>query len=294
MGKITEEQREIIKKFTCERLSCNPMNKELIKTFKNRKGCSLVGYLQKRAWREDVEGTTAYYLIKNPDDDIALYFSLKCGALFDPLDENGVEENALRFQKLLNVIQGINGEGQERELAVQLLEQYRSGQNISIEQIKHRVKMDAQNAKNLLRLLNQDKQHEGNEQIIRVGHTYPGIELVHFCSNDLTKEKWKTYGINHPMGEVLFWEFIVPIIENVQQYVGCQYLFLFAADTSKDGSLINYYDVALKFTQPTEIGTNKPRYDFCCKFMCEEISDLRKNRQAYFDSFNPDNDDVIA
>ena len=154
--------------------------------------------------------------------------------------------------------------------------------------------MGAQDAKRLLFLLDQDKQREGNEQIVRVKHTYPGIELVHFCSNDLAKDKWKTYGINHPMGEVLFWEFIAPIIDNVRQYVGCQYLFLFAADASEDGSLINYYDVALKFMQPTEIGTNKPRYDFCCKFMCEEISDLRKNRQVYFDNFNPDDDDVIA
>lgn len=294
MGQITEEQRAIIKCFTCERLSCNPENQTLIKNFFSEKGRSLVWYLQNRAWQEDMECKTAYYLVKNFDNEIVLFFSLKCGALFDPLDENGIEENARQFQNLLEVIQGINGEGQKRDLALQLLERFRSGQNISIEQIKRRIKMNAQNARKLLLQLNQDKQSEGNEQIIRVGHTYPGIELVHFCSNDLVKDKWKAYGINHPMGEVLFWKFITPIIENIQQYVGCQYLFLFAADTSEDGSLINYYDVALKFKKPTEIGTNKPRYDFCCEFMCEDINELKKNQQAYFDNFNPDHDDVIA
>lgn len=294
MGQITEEQRAIIKCFTCERLSCNPENQTLIKNFFSEKGRSLVWYLQNRAWQEDMECKTAYYLVKNFDNEIVLFFSLKCGALFDPLDENGIEENARQFQNLLEVIQGINSEGQKRDLALQLLERFRSGQNISIEQIKRRIKMDAQNARKLLLQLNQDKQSEGNEQIIRVGHTYPGIELVHFCSNDLLKDKWKAYGINHPMGEVLFWKFITPIIENIQQYVGCQYLFLFAADTSEDGSLINYYDVALKFKKPTEIGTNKPRYDFCCEFMCEDINELKKNQQAYFDNFNPDHDDVIA
>lgn len=277
MGQITEEQRAIIKCFTCERLSCNPENQTLIKNFFSEKGRSLVWYLQNRAWQEDMECKTAYYLVKNFDNEIVLFFSLKCGALFDPLDENGIEENARQFQNLLEVIQGINGEGQKRDLALQLLERFRSGQNISIEQIKRRIKMNAQNARKLLLQLNQDKQSEGNEQIIRVGHTYPGIELVHFCSNDLVKDKWKAYGINHPMGEVLFWKFITPIIENIQQYVGCQYLFLFAADTSEDGSLINYYDVALKFKKPTEIGTNKPRYDFCCEFMCEDINELKKN-----------------
>lgn len=294
MGQITEDQQAIIECFTCERLSCNPENRALIDSFFSEKGRSLVWYLQNRAWQEDIECKTAYYLVKNSDNEVVLFFSLKCGALFDPLDENSIEENAQRFQNLLEVIQGINGKGQEREFALQLLERFRSGQNISIEQIKRRIKMNAQNARKLLLQLNQDKQSEGNEQIIRVGHTYPGIELVHFCSNDLVKDKWKSYGINHPMGEVLFWKFITPIIDNIQQYVGCQYLFLFAADTSEDGNLINYYDVALKFKKPTEIGTNKPRYDFCCEFMCEDISELKKNRQTYFDNFNPDHDDVIA
>lgn len=294
MGQITEEQRAIIKCFTCERLTHNPENHSLISGFSNKKGHSLVWYLQNKAWQEDSECQTAYYLVKNPANEIVLFFSLKCGALFDPLDENSIEESAQQLQKLLKVIQGINGEGQERELAIQLLERFRSGQDISIEQVKRRIKVNAKMTGELLRDLNQDKKSEGNEQIIRVGHTYPGIELVHFCSNDLAKDQWGTYGINHPMGEVLFWEFIPPIIDDILKYVGCQYLFLFAADTSEDGSLINYYDVALKFKQPTEIGTNKPRYDFCCQFMCEEISELKRNRQTYFDNFNPDTDDVIA
>lgn len=87
---------------------------------------------------------------------------------------------------------------------------------------------------------------------------------------------------------------VIKLVIKSEENAGCQYLFLFAADTSEDGSLINYYDVALKFKKPTEIGTNKPRYDFCCEFMCEDINELKKNQQAYFDNFNPDHDDVIA
>ena len=69
---------------------------------------------------------------------------------------------------------------------------------------------------------------------------------------------------------------------------------MFAADASEDGNLINYYNVALKFEQPTEVGTNNPSYDLCCVFMCQEVNELRKNRQEYFDIFNPDDDDIIA
>ncbi len=185
MGKITDGQKQIIGRFSCERLSDKQENRNLIKSFKSEKGRSLVSYLQHLAWDEDTE-------------------------------------------------------------------------------------------------------------CIRVGHTYPGIEIVHFCSNDSMKEKWKSFNINHPMGEVMFWQYIAPIIYQVQEHIGCQYAYLFAADTSEDGNLINYYNVALKFEQPTEVGTNKPSYDLCCAFMCQEINELRKNRQEYFDNFNPDDDDIIA
>lgn len=149
---------------------------------------------------------------------------------------------------------------------------------------------------NFLRILDQlnyDKEHEENEQIIMVGHTYPGIEIVHFCSNDLMKEKWKSFDINRPIGEVMFWQYIAPIIYEIQEYAGCQYVYLFAADTSEDENFINYYNAALKFEQPAKVGTNKPRYDLCCVFMCQDVNELRKNRHEYFDDFNLDDDIIV-
>lgn len=294
MGKITDEQKRVIEKFSCERLSSNPDNKNLIKSFVSEKGSLLVDYLHKWAWDEDTEGEKAFYLIKSPDNEIALFFSLKCGALFDPLDEEIVEQRAKRSQELLQIVQGINKNGKERELAIQILENFRSGQDISIEQIKAIIKVNAQQAQDFWKSLNYDKEHEQNEQIIRVGHTYPAIEIVHFCSNDLMKDKWKSFNINHPMGEVMFWKYIAPIIYKIQERIGCQYAYLFAADTSKDGNLINYYDVALKFERPTDVGTNKPSYDLCCEFMCQKVNELRRNRKEYFDNFNPDVGDIIV
>ena len=116
--------------------------------------------------------------------------------------------------------------------------------------------------------------------------TYPSVEIFHFCTNELFKEKWCTYNINHPIGEVIFWKFIVPIICSVQKLVGCQYVFLFAADASRDGTLINYYKEVLKFEQPLDIGTNKPTYDLLCTFMCQNIEDLKINEKKFFENFN--------
>ena len=293
MGKITVEQKQIIEKFSCERLSSNPENKNLIKSFVSKKGSLLVGYLHDYAWDEDIEGKTAYYLVKSPENEIALFFSLKCGALFDPLDEKIIEQNAKQLQLLLQDVQGTNKSDKGKELVAHIRESFRLGQDIPIEQIIAKIKMSAQRAREFWESLNYDKKHE-NEQIIRVGHTYPGIEIVHFCVNDLVRDKWKSFNINHPMGEVMFWKYIAPIIYEIQNSIGCQYAYLFAADTSTDGILINYYEVALKFERPTNVGTNKPRYDLCCKFMCQNINDLRKNCKEYFDNFNPDADDIIA
>ncbi len=58
-------------------------------------------------------------------------------------DEEIVEQRAKRLQELLQVVQGINRNGKEKELAVQILENFRSGQNISIEQIKRNIKINA-------------------------------------------------------------------------------------------------------------------------------------------------------
>ena len=65
MEKITEDQLRRIKEFSCERLSCNPLNRDLIETFVSERGKGLVNYLKHFAWEEDIQGTTANYLIKS-------------------------------------------------------------------------------------------------------------------------------------------------------------------------------------------------------------------------------------
>ena len=94
------------------------------------------------------------------------------------------------------------------------------------------------------------------------------------------------------MGEVIFWRFIALKFYAVQDIVGCEYAFLFAADLSEDRPLINYYNVALKFEVDVEVGTTKPLYDLACVFMCQRLESMRINRDRYFENFNPDEMDV--
>ncbi len=148
---ITKEQLDILEQFSCERLSQRPEHKYLLKNFRNEKGSPLVEYLNEKAWEEDENGVTAYYLVKAPDNQVVMFFSLKCGALFDPLDEAGMKQSVVTAKKLLQAIQNVNKGGDEKLSAIQLLEQYRTGQDISLAEIQRVVKNGAKPAYRLLR-----------------------------------------------------------------------------------------------------------------------------------------------
>lgn len=90
------------------------------------------------------------------------------------------------------------------------------------------------------------------------------------------------------LGAVVFWGFVVPIIEDIRQKVGCQYLFLFAADLSKGEKLVKYYSDQLNFEVPTALATAKPIYDFSCMFICQEVKGLSKGREEFFKNMTVD------
>ena len=293
--KITSEQKEILDSLICERLSADVANEMLIGNFVSKRGSSLVDYFKEFGPKEEQEGKTAYYIIKTKKNEMLMFFSIKCGALFDPLlDEDEVKQDFQRLIVLLQAIANAKTDGPEAAEANKILMKYQVGDRISLEDFNNLITRKATNKKAFLEQLLGDKQLEDNDKILRVLSTHPGMELVHFCTNDNMKSKWKEYNMGHPMGETLFWEFIAPKFFAVQDIVGCEYAFLFAADLSEEGSLVNYYDVSLKFKKRLDVGTNKPFYDFCCDFMCQEINDMRKNRELFFENFNIDEEDIIA
>ena len=68
--------------------------------------------------------------------------------------------------------------------------------------------------------------------------------------------------------------------------MGCEYLYLFAADKSTGQSLLKHYREQMNFGQPEDVGTNKPRFDFTCQFMCQKILDMQEKQKSFFENFN--------
>lgn len=258
---ITPEQQKFLKGFSYERLSLNDENKQLIKSFANKRASqNVIKEFKTNAWDKDKEGHTAYYIIKFLNKEIVLFFAIKCGSLFTSFDA---------------YIADIERRIQQRGLDEKIMDNLESTLQKKIDDDKNKY----------------PKQHSQH-----VFETFPGIELALFYINETFahtfKNIWEEQKIVHTIGTVLFWQHISPLVGEIKKQIGCQYLFLFAADSSADGKLINYYSSTLKFDDKNIFGTNKPIFDFLCQFMYQEINGLPQHRKTFFLNFNPDENDI--
>lgn len=285
--KIKGEQLSVLSTLRCERLSSHDANLRLIDDFYNVRNSNIVQTLQNEAYGEDETGELAYYLVKDKDGDILFFFSLKCGALYDEFIEGDKLRELNRFYdyiKQMSVDESISEE--EKQVFGMLLETTRSKRGLKkqdVARILHKTKeVEAV-----------EKMFDDNLKIKNVGKTYAGVELVHFCANDGKRDKWAGYGLHQKMGTVVFWNFVVPIVQDVMKHVGCEYLYLFAADMTEDEELVKYYKTNMNFRDSVSHNTAIPLYDFACKFMCQETKGLSQAQAHFFDSFNEDRGEVL-
>lgn len=253
MGKINDEQRQILDSLIIERIK-DSKDTSVVNCFSNKSNTNLVNVLKKQALGLDCSGSIAYYLVKTKNGELLFYFSLKSGILFDnSIDVGKCKEKYISLKaKKLNM---------------------------------------APQKKNFLKFLFHDCKKEKNTNIHRVINTYPAIELVEFCRNENAIEIWKSMNVGRKLGECVFWHFIVPKVLNTQEIVGCQYLYLFAADASDDANLINYYKVCLKFEESVGLAANKPAYDLMCTLLYQDIKKLKQEKEEFYSNFNINKDD---
>ena len=283
--KITREQLAVLESLQCQRLSSDSDNMYLVESFYNDTNDTIAQTLKNEAYGEDESKSVAYYVVKHPNGQILFFFSLKCGLLFDHFIRPELLDQLQKLAKELSDISDDNTlTPEQRRDITDVMEKIRANKGVTKEDI-HKLRQQK------LDIL-EELEKEFNADIARVGKTFSGIELVHFCSNSETDDSWENLGLPQLRGTVIFWYFVVPMVLEALKYVGCQYMFLFAADKSKDEKLVRYYEDQLNFKRPDELATAKPFYDFTCKFMCHEISSLEKEREEFFENFNPSPDNV--
>lgn len=282
---ISSEQRAFIDTLHCERLSSNEENLRSVESFYNYRNESIADTLKNEAYQDDETGKVAYYVIKDQDGKIVFYFSLKCGMLYDRFID---DRNQSLLKALMAYLEDISTQGDmtqdEMSIVNNIKEKLRSHKGLSKQEIDTIPKKGAS--------VLDDLEKEINDNITHVGSTFSGVELVHFCTNDLTRSFWDEEVMVQKLGVVIFWKFIVAEIMEVMKHVGCQYLFLFAADQTADEELVNYYRDNLNFKDAAQVATAKPIYDLTCKFMYQETANLSSAREYFFHHFNVDSGDV--
>lgn len=284
--RITDEQRQLLDSLICERLSSNGAHLRMVDNFCNGRNGSLEHTLKNEAYAEDEDGNIAFYLIKDADKHILFYFSIKCGMLYDRFGEGEKlrKINEL-FRFLVELEQDPSSTEEDRKTIDSILENIRTRKGL--------VKKDLSKISHIKKSqVIEDFEKESEDNLKRVGKTFAGIEIVHFCANDDCRPLWEKFNIQQKLGAVVFWHFLVPKICELRKIAGCEYLFLFAADLTPDELLVNYYRANLGFKDSNEYGTAIPLYDYACKFMYQDLKDIEERREAFYADFNPDEEAI--
>lgn len=264
---INQEQKDILDKLHCVRISSYPNAIRLVESFDNSQNEVLVDFIKGDAFDEDSAGKSACYIILDSNDDILCYFALRSGLLYDEFQEWREYE---KYKKINNILKDRIARTNSEEAKILLTENEKKLQEAQ------------DNLKKIIGLIEAFPLHK------QVDRSYAAIELSHFCVNENYRKKWEMYnlGDRNRLGITVFWNFIVDKAIQVSQLIGCEFLYLFAADTTPDHFLINHYKGFMGFREDMKVLSLQPKFDFRCTFLCNTIDAFKLGRESFFAHFN--------
>ncbi len=280
--KITQEQKDFLKTLTCQRLTDSLENQELIRTFHNDINGGLARNLY-QGWQQDEQGAVVYYLIKDKQGRALFYFSVRSGSLHTPGKTQRARNLFLRAKRLRKAMR--TGDGPK--WALEELERHKVD-GVLPQEVCDQIESRYMWYKELMNTMEDYMSDDIQKKVISADRCYAGVELVHFVKNTTYEDLWyDTCMCNHTLGEVVFWEFVAQKVIDMNKLVGCEYIYLFAADMDEEErALIRFYHDKLKFHVAEDLGTVRPRYDDGCIFMCQRVEDMKKSKRAFFRDYN--------
>lgn len=283
MLNISKELKDSFSKLRCERLTFHAENKSLVQSFCNDKNPQLPKILKSIGWEEDESNLCDYYIIKDEESNVLFYFALRMGLLQELYDKERINACKTIFPLLkeyFDVHTTLERKNELNGLIVSLWKKYELTTDLILSA------QDVEKGKLT------DKKNDTNENTTQVWQTHPAIELAFFCQNSDCKDVIKELGFQRHFGSAIFWYYIIPKILKAQQYIGCEFVYLFAADKKNRGKLMDYYNTSLHFEQTIFLNGIKPQQDNNCFFMCQKVSELRRFQIDYLENFsfanNPD------
>ena len=293
-NRLTRRQERILNSLVCQRISKHKRNIDLLKRFKQAHSDSVnvLDHALDNAEEDDAKDRESYYIVKTKSGVGLFFFSLKCGEMFHPISNINFlseGENLAQFVKKIQrlIKTSVDSDALKDEI-LDLVGQKKMTMDKMIAEVNKKYKIDEDG----LERLKDERRAERNKRILRVYSTLASIHLVHFCRNtsDEASKAWQRLklGNDRPMGEIVFWWFVAPILQRIRKLVGCENVFLFAADDSEDNTLQKYYAQSLGFRLYDELGVNKPFWDWTSIFMGKDLSSLRAEQRRFCRIFNSD------
>ena len=263
----SQNQRNILDRLQCVRISSHPNAIRLVETFCNTQNEVLVDFIKGDAFEEDTSGKTACYLVLDSDEDVLCYFALKSGLLYDEFQEWKEYE---QYKKINNILKERIARTNSEEAKILLIEN------------EKKLKEAHDNLRKTIGIIEAFPLHKQLER------SYAAIELSHFCVNENYRKKWVDYdfGDKNRIGITLFWNFIIDKVIQVSQLIGCEYLYLFAADSTPDHFLVNHYKGFMGFKEDLKVLSLQPKFDFRCTFLCNTINAFKEGQRSFFAHFN--------
>lgn len=275
MEQEIRDVRQYFAKLRIVRLTSCENNKEIIDGFSAiENGIALERYLKEDAWEADGKGETCVYLVLDENSRVAAFFSLKCGLLYTKNEFDDIPDaDRDLFEDIVKALAA---------KAYDTVEGLKAGFDDKADEM-------VELAQKKLELLNSAEYAKEDKSSALVRDCYSALELQHFCKN-IKYPTQKYRGI--PLGFGIFWEKIVPQIEKIIKMIGCQYLYLFAADQTEkidiknEGRLIRYYRSNLNFERSRGLLSIKPNYDLGCVAMHQKADGLSKARNDMWERFS--------
>lgn len=123
---------------------------------------------------------------------------------------------------------------------------------------------------------------------IEVTNVVPVIEIPQFCVNDRYRNKVKSWkveykGIIYNVGQFVFFKYMVPIVLDVAEKVGFQYLILFCADNA-ERDLEKYYKT-MGFERMDNMACLRDEYSKDLECLIVKIDELIERYLKFEDPF---------
>lgn len=279
MISIPKELTDVMSQLCCERLTFCDKNQKLIQTVQNDRNPQLPMILKSTGWKDDATSKSDYYIVKDADSNILFFFAIRCGLVQDLYDTERIEACNSLYPLFKEMFHTATTESRRNELRNQILPVWN----------KYELTPDLIiSAQDAIKGKKEDRDFDQNNNTTQVWNTHPAIELALFCQNTDCKEKIKNLGFHKHFGTMVFWYYIMPMIMEARKLVGCEYVYLFAADSVNRGRLMDYYNSNLHFDQTIFLSGIKPQQDNNCFFMCQKVSELVKFQEDYLSMFRFD------